>query len=177
MSKKKADDTQALVSVELIEQRIHLMRGQKVMLDSDLAEIYQVETKMLNRAVKRNLARFPEDFMFQLTPEEAEPLRFQFGTSNTRRGGRRYLPYVFTEHGAVMLASVLNSSTAVAASIQVVRAFVRLRQMLSENAELSHRLDQLEKKYDAQFKVVFDAIRQLMQPPAPKRRPIGFKAG
>jgi phage regulator Rha-like protein len=153
------------------------MRGQKVMLDSDLAEIYQVETKMLNRAVKRNLARFPEDFMFQLTPEEAEPLRFQFGTSNTRRGGRRYLPYVFTEHGAVMLASVLNSSTAVAASIQVVRAFVRLRQMLSENAELSHRLDQLEKKYDAQFKVVFDAIRQLMQPPAPKRRPIGFKAG
>jgi len=145
------------------------------MLDSDLAEIYGVETKVLNQAVKRNRDRFPEDFMFQLTNEEAEALRSQFVTSKKGRGGRRYAPYAFTEHGAVMLASVLNSTVAVHASIQVVRAFVRLREMLAAHKELARKLEELEKKYDKQFAVVFEAIRQLMEPPDEKaKEPIGF---
>ena len=164
----------SLVPVERIERAIILVRGEKVMLDSELAEIYGVETKALNRAVRRNESRFPSDFMFQLTFEEAESLRCQTGTSNEGRGGRRYLPYAFTEHGALMLANVLNSERAANTSVQVVRAFVRLRQMLASNAELARKLDVMEKKYDAQFKVVFDAIRQLMSPPEPKRREIGF---
>jgi hypothetical protein len=168
------DGQVALIPVERIERAILLIRGEKVMLDSDLAELYGVETKVLNRAVQRNQGCFPSDFMFQLTAEEAESLRCQFGTSNVGRGGRRYLPYAFTEHGALMLANVLNSERAAQTSVMVVRAFVRLRQMLSSNAELARKLEVLEKKYDRQFKIVFDAIRRLMSPPEPKRREIGF---
>lgn len=164
-----------IIPAERIERRILLIRSQKVMLDSDLAELYQVETKVLNQAVKRNLERFPADFMFQLTPEETKSLRSQIVTSKKGRGGRRYPPRVFTEHGAVMLASVLNSPVAVQASIQVVRAFIRLRGILAAHKELAHKLEELEKKYDKQFKAVFDAIRQLMEPPEPKRKRIGFK--
>ena len=162
----------ALIPIERIEKAILFIRGEKVILDSDLAELYGVETKTLNRAVKRNQSRFPPDFMFQLTV--AESLRCQFGTSNERRGGRRYLPYAFTEHGALMLANVLNSERAAQTSVHVVRAFVRLRQMLASNAGLARKLAALEKKYNAQFKVVFDTIRRLMNPPETKRREIGF---
>ncbi len=168
----------ALIPVELTEKKILLIRGEKVMLDADLAELYQVETFNLNKAVKRNIDRFPQDFMFQLTKQEADSLRFQIGMSKTEgRGGRRYLPYVFTEHGVAMLSTVLNSEKAVKVNIEIMRAFVRLRQMLASNAELARKLDALEKKYDAQFKVVFDAIRQLMTPPVTKKRKIGFRSG
>lgn len=164
----------ALIPVELIEKKILLIRGKKVMLDADLAELYQVETFNLNKAVKRNIDRFPQDFMFQLTKQEADSLRFQIGMSKTEgRGGRRYLPYVFTEHGVAMLSTVLNSERAVKVNIEIMRAFVRLRQMLASNAELARKLDALEKKYDAQFKVVFDAIRELMRPLEPKKKKIG----
>ena len=154
------------------------------MLDADLAQLYAVETKVLNRAVKRNRERFPEDFMFQLTPEEFENLRLQSDTSSLRSrsvtsnqwGGRRYPPYAFTAQGVAMLSSVLRSQRAVHVNIEIMRAFVRLRQMLGTHKELARRLDELEKKYDAQFKGVFDAIRQLMTPPVPTRRPIGFRA-
>ena len=163
-----------MVPIERIERAIIVVRGEKVMLDSELAEIYGVDTGALNRAVKRNTSRFPVDFMFQLTVEEAESLRCQIGISNEGRGGRRYLPYAFTEHGALMLANVLNSERAAQTSVMVVRAFVKLRQMLASNAELSRKLADMEKKYDTQFRVVFDAIRQLMSPPAKPKREIGF---
>jgi hypothetical protein len=143
------------------------------MLDSDLAELYGVATKVLIQAVKRNIDRFPDDFMFQLTKQELGNLRSQFVTSSW--GGRRYPPYAFTEQGVAMLSSVLRSDRAIHVNIEIMRAFVRLRQMLASNVELSRKLAALEKKYDAQFKVVFDAIRELMTPPAPKKkRPIGF---
>ena len=164
----------ALIPLERIERSILLIRGEKVMLDADLAEIYGVPTKRLNEQVRRNPGRFPPDFMFQLTDAEAKTLRSQFATSNAGRGGRRYRPFAFTEHGALMLANVLNSERAAQTSVQVVRAFVRLRQLLATNAGLSRQFAALEKKYDAQFKIVFDAIRQLMTPPEPKRREIGF---
>lgn len=162
-----------LIPQEVIERRILLIRGEKVMLDADLAELYGVPTKRLNEQVKRNRDRFPDDFMFQLTDAEKTEVvancdhlkKLKFSPS---------LPYAFTEHGAIMLATVLNSPVAVQASIQIVRAFVRLRQMLAGNAELARKLEALEKKYDAQFKVVFDAIRQLMTPPETKKRKIGF---
>jgi phage regulator Rha-like protein len=163
----------AIIPVEMIEKKILLIRGEKVMLDADLAELYGVETKILVRAVKRNVDRFPSDFMIQLNKEEFENLRFQFGTSS-RWGGRRYLPYAFTEQGVAMLSSVLNSDRAIKVNIEIMRAFVSLRQMLASNKELAKRFDELEKKYDAQFKVVFDTIRQLMIPPEPKRKRIGF---
>jgi phage regulator Rha-like protein len=167
------DGQTSLIPVERIERAILSIRGEKVMLDSDLAELYGVETKRLNEQVRRNLSRFPPDFMFQLTSQEWESLRSQFAT--LKRGEhRKYLPCAFTEHGALMLANVLNSERAAQTSVQVVRAFVRLRQMLASNAELARKLAALENKYDAQFKVVFDAIRQLMSPPEPKRREIGF---
>ena len=165
----------SLIPVERIERAILLIRGEKVMLDIDLAALYQVPTGALNRAVKRNASRFPNDFMFQLTPEEAEILKCQIGISSSGHGGRRRsLPYAFTEQGVAMLSSVLNSERAVAVNIGIMRAFVRLRQMLASNAELARKLAALENKYDRQFKVVFDAIRQLMSPPEPKRREIGF---
>ena len=163
------------MSIEHIERQILLLRGHKVMLDSDLAALYGVETKTLIQAVKRNSERFPEDFMFQLTNQEVIGLRSQIVTSNVGRGGRRYPPYVFTEHGVAMLSSVLNSRQAILVNIQIMRTFGRLRAIIYANKELSRRLDELEGKYDAQFKTVFDAIRELMAPPkeAPKR--IGFQ--
>ena len=162
-----------VVPAERIERAIFSIRGEKMMLDSDLAELYGVETKRLNEQVRRNPNRFPPDFMFQLTAEEWESLRSQFAT--LKRGEhRKYLPYAFTEHGALMLANVLNSERAAQTSVMVVRAFVRLRQMLASNTELARKLAALENKYDAQFKVVFDAIRQLMSPPARPKREIGF---
>ena len=130
--------------IELIGQRIYVIRSQKVMLDSDLAELYRVETKALNRAVKRNPARFPADFMFRLTDDEAGSLRCQFGTSNENRGGRRYLPYAFTEHGVAMLSSVLNSERAVQMNILIVRAFVKLREVLATHRELARKMQRME---------------------------------
>jgi hypothetical protein len=167
----------ALIPVEMIEKKILLIRGEKVMLDADLAELYQVETFNLNKAVKRNIDRFPQDFMFQLTKEEADSLRFQIGISKKEgRGGRRYFPYAFTEQGVAMLSSVLNSERAVKVNIEIMRAFVSLRQMLASNSELARKLDALEKKYDHQFKVVFDAIKQLMTPlDTKKKSKIGFR--
>ncbi len=174
-----------LLSTGFIERRIYLIRKQKVMLDSDLAELYGVETKMLNRAVKRNIDRFPADFMFQLNKEEAARLRFQIGTSSLRsqaatseasHGGRRYLPYAFTEQGVAMLSSVLHSKRAVQVNIAIMRTFVQLREMLATHKDLAQKLEALEKKYDRQFKVVFDAIRHLMEPEEPpKQRQIGFQ--
>lgn len=143
------------------------------MLDADLAMLYGVETKNLVRAVKRNIDRFPEDFMFQLSKEESQHLRCQFGTSS-QWGGRRRPPYAFTEQGVAMLSSVLKSKRAAQVNIEIMRAFVRLRSMLASHAELARKLKALEAKHDAQFKVVFDAIRQLMTPPQQKRRSIGF---
>jgi hypothetical protein len=167
--------TKALVKIpaERIENAILLIRGEKLILDSDLAALYGVETRALLQAVKRNRERFPSDFMIQLTLKESDSLRSQIVISKGR-GGRRYLPYAFSEHGAIMAASVLNSKTAVETSVQVVRAFVRLRQMLASNKELAHKLIELERRYDTQFKVVFDAIRELMTTPEPKRKQIGF---
>ena len=162
-----------LVQFARVERAILMIRGHRVLLGADLAEMYGVDAKILNQAVKRNLRRFPEDFMFRLTHEESEILRSQFVTSRSW-GGRRYLPYAFTEQGVAMLSSVLRSQKAVDVNIEIMRAFVRLRQMLRENADLSRRLDALEKKYDAQFKIVFDAIRELMEPISKTERRIGF---
>ncbi len=145
------------------------------MLDVDLSVLYGVENRSLIQAVKRNLERFPDDFMFQLTEEEFEILRSQTVTSRSW-GGRRYRPYAFTEHGVAMLSAVLRSPQAVHVSIEVVRTFVQLRQMLAENAGLAMKLAALEKKYDAQFRVVFDAIRELMTPPSKPKRQIGFQS-
>ena len=173
-AKKKGKELVLAIPDERIEQGILLIRGQKVMLDEDLAQIYGVSTRQLNQQVTRNKDRFPEDFMFRLTKEEFEGLRSQFVIS--KRGGRRYPPNAFTEHGAVMLASVLNSPIAVEASVQVVRAFVRLREMLASHKDLARKLASLEKKYDQQFQVVFNAIRKLMEPPPNKPKPrIGYK--
>lgn len=145
------------------------------MVDTDLAELYKVPVKVLNQAVKRNRSRFPEDFMFQLTTEESDSLRSHFVTLKLGRGRhRKYRPFAFTEQGVAMLSSVLRSKRAVQVNIEIMRAFVRLRQMLASNAQLARQLAELEKKYDAQFKVVFDAIRQLMAPPEVKKRKIGF---
>ena len=166
---------QAIVSRDAIARLILLIRGKKVLLDADLATLYGVETKQLVRAVKRQSERFPADFMFQLTKDEFDALRRQSGTSSSW-GGRRYPPYAFTEQGVAMLSSVLSSPRAISVNIEVVRTFVRLRSMLAENAELRRKLTELERKYDTQFKVVFDAIRQLMAPEEPtKRRQIGFR--
>ncbi|MGA2135007.1 MAG: ORF6N domain-containing protein [Bryobacteraceae bacterium] len=171
-SQKKRSE--ALVPAEIVERRILLIRGHKVMLDSHLAELYEVPTKVLNQATRRNAARFPKDFMFQLTREEAESLRSRFVTSKEGRGGRRYLPYVFTEQGVAMLSTVLNSERAIAVNIAIMRTFVRLRQILATHKALAERLDAMEKKYDQQFKVVFDILKQLMEPPAKPKRPLGF---
>jgi len=172
MDEKMSKDG-SLIPAERIERSILLIRGQKVMLDADLAELYGVETKQLVRGVRRNLSRFPHDFMFQLNKEEVENLRCHFGTSS-QWGGRRYPPYAFTEQGVAMLSSVLRSKRAVQVNVEIMRAFVRLRRILASHADLARKLDALEKKYDAQFKVVFDAIRELMKPPESKKRPIGF---
>ena len=154
-------ETKALVPVETIEQKILLIRGQKIILDSHLAELYGVATKVLLQAVKRNSNRFPLDFMFQLKYQEVAALRSQFVTSKISKGGRRYLPYAFTENGVAMLSSVLNSERAVQVNIQIMRTFTKLREFISAHKDLSRRLDDLEKKYDTQFRIVFDAIRQI----------------
>lgn len=166
---------------QAVNARILVLRGHRVMLDSDLAELYGVEVKALNQAVKRNLGRFPPDFMFSLTEQEVVDLRSQIVTSSSARGnwgGRRSVPYAFTEQGVAMLSSVLKSERAVRANVEIMRAFVRLRSMATQNLVLARRLDELESRYDRQFKVVFDAIRELMTPPAPTpKRRIGFIAG
>ena len=179
MEKGKAAVDRAVIPIERITRAILLIRGQKVMLDEALAVLYEVEIKALNRAVKRNVARFPVDFMFQLTLEEGERLRYQFGTLKAGRGQhRKYRPYAFTEQGVAMLSSALHSERAVRVNIEIMRAFVQLRQLLSTHADLARKLAALENKYDAQFKIVFDAIRELMAPPeAPRKRPIGFTSG
>lgn len=159
------------IPVERIEKAILLIRGEKVILDRTLAELYGVETKQLNRAVRRNIRRFPSDFMFELTKEEFEPLRYQFGT--LKRGEHsKYLPLAFTEQGVAMLSAVLNSNRAIEVNILIMRAFVRLRGMISSHKELLRKLEDMEKKYDEQFQVVFEAIRQLMTPPEPPRKKI-----
>lgn len=158
-----------------LERRIYSVRNQRVMLDSDLAELYGVETKTLNRAISRNQERFPPDFMFVLTAEEAKILKYQIGTSSW--GGRRTLPYVFTEQGVAMLSSVLRSERAVQVNIAIMRAFVSLRGMLAQDSDLARRILHLEEKYDRQFAAVFEAIRQMLaMPPAPERR-MGFHKG
>lgn len=165
--------TEITIPAERIENTILVIRGQKVILDSDLATLYDVETRVLVQGVKRNLERFPAHFMFQLTFQEFTHLKSQFGISSAW-GGRRTPPYAFTEQGVAMLSSVLNSKRAIQVNIAIMDTFVRLRRMLTTHEELSLKLAALEKKYDAQFKVVFDAIRQLMEPPPVKRRSIGF---
>lgn len=165
------------VSNRQIEELIRLIRGHKVILDADLANLYGVETRVLIQAVKRNANRFPADFMFLLSVEEARVLRSQFVISKQGRGGRRYLPFVFTEQGVAMLSSVLNSERAVEINIQIMRAFVRLRQMIASNKDLARKLDALERKlesHDVHIRSLFEAIRQLMTPPEPKKRKIGF---
>jgi hypothetical protein len=163
----------SLIPRERIEEHIYLLRGEKVMLSTDLARLYQVAPRVLVQAVKRNADRFPNDFMFQLSNEEFHNLKSQFVTSSWG-GLRRATPYAFTEQGVAMLSSVLRSKRAVHVNIEIMRAFVRLRRLLASNEELARKLALLEKKYDAQFKVVFDAIRELMSPPEPKHRRIGF---
>jgi len=171
---------------QIIEEKIFLIRGQKVMLDRDLAELYGVEVKRLNEQVKRNIKRFPEDFMFQLTDEENLSLRSQFATLNepenslrsqnvtSKRGQhRKYLPYAFTEQGVAMLSSVLNSDRAVEVNIEIMRTFIKLRQILFEHKDLIKKIEKMEKNYDRQFRIIFDIIRELTQKPE-KRKQIGF---
>jgi hypothetical protein len=177
--KKTTNPSTALIPAERIERSILLIRGEKVLLDRDLADLYQVETRVLIQAVKRNIGRFPTDFMFQLSTKELERWRSQFVMSNpAAKMGLRRRPYAFTEQGVAMLSSVLHSERAVDVNIEIMRAFVRLRQMLASHEELARKLDALEKKYNAQFRVVFEAIRQLMAPPTPeqKKRRIGFRS-
>ena len=167
--------TMSSFPAERIERAILVLRGHKVMLDKDLAALYGVPTKALLQAVKRNPERFPSDFMLHMEKQEVAGLRSQFVTSKkSGRGGRRYAPYAFTEQGVAMLSSVLNSPRAIAVNIEIMRAFVRLRLILASNKDLARRLDELEANTDTRFRQVFEAIRQLMVPPAPVKRPIGF---
>lgn len=170
MKKAKID----ILPQESIESKIFSIRGKRVMFDRDLANLYQVETKVLNQAVKRNIQRFPEDFMFQITKEEFNSLRSQNVT--LKRGQhRKYLPYVFTDQGVAMLSSVLNSERAIQVNIQIMRAFVKLKEMLSTHKDLKQKIEEMEKKYDYQFKIVFDAIKQLLEPPTKPKGKIGFQ--
>jgi len=178
MSHKSKPPTtgQLAIPIELIERRIYLIRGHKVMLDADLAELYQVTTGNLNKAVNRNRDRFPEDFMFRLTAGETENLRFQFGSS--RWGGRRYLPYAFTEHGVAMLSSVLNSPRAVQMNILIIRAFVKLREMLATHKDLARKITDLErqqKEHGHQLAAVYSIIKRMIEVPTKPKNPIGFK--
>jgi hypothetical protein len=172
-----------IIATEHIEHSILFIRGQKVMLDSDLASLYGVNVKRLNEAVKRNTLRFPEDFMFQLSWNEYENLKSQIATSSLRsqfvisrsHGGKRKLPYVFTEYGVAMLSSVLRSERAILVNIEIMRAFGKLRQLLTSHKDLARRLNELEKNYDKKFSIVFQAIKQLMEPPIEKnKKKIGF---
>lgn len=159
---------------ETIERKIYLIRGFKVMIDYDLADLYSVTTKRLNEQVRRNAERFPNDFMFRLSTDEFASLRSHFATSSLKHGGRRYLPYVFTEHGALIAASVLDTPRAVEVSLYVVRVFVKLREMIASHKDLARKLDELEKNYDNQFQIVFEAIRRLMAIKEKLKRKIGF---
>lgn len=167
----------SIVPVERVVSTVLFVRGQKVILDQDLAALYDVETKVLLQAVKRNEDRFPADFMFQLTDDEYRRVKEYF-EARTGRGGRRTPPYAFTEQGVAMLSGVLNSSRAIAVNIAIMRAFVKLRQLLSDNEKLARKLRAMEKKYDGQFRIVFDAIREMMEPPEveEKKSRIGFRA-
>jgi hypothetical protein len=165
----------SLMPVATIERTILILRGHNAILDADLAALYGVETKALVRAVTRNPERFPDDFMFQLSRKEFGDLRRHFGTSRSW-GGRRYRPYAFTEQGVAMLSSLLRSPRAVRVNIEIMRAFVKLRRLLETHADLAQKLDQLERKYDAKFKVVFEAIRELMAPPVSSKKRIGFRS-
>ena len=163
------------VPIESIERHICLIRGDKVMLDADLAVLYKVETKTLNRAVRRNLDRFPDDFMFQLTKQEAENLRYQFGAS--RWGGRRYQPYAFTEHGVAMLSSVLNSKRAVQVNLRIIRAFIALRETLATHKDLARKIEDLQRKqkqHGEQLGAVYSIVKSLIDAPALPKRRIGF---
>jgi len=166
--------SKAIIPAERLEGRIHLIRDQRVMLSPDLAELYEVQPRVLVQAVKRNLARFPPDFMFQLTKQEVINLKSQIVTSSWG-GLRRAMPYAFTEQGVAMLATVLTSPRAVIVNIEIMRTFVRLRRLVRTHSDLSQRLDELEKRYDSHFKIVFDAIRALMAEPEQKKDRIGFK--
>src|SRR6188474_387096 len=167
-----------VIATPAIEKRIYAIRGRQVMPDEDLADLYGVETKRLIEQVKRNFERFPEDFMFQLRKDEAAALRSRIATSNTGRGGRRYAPYVFTERGVAMLSSVLRSKTAIAVNIEIVRAFVQLRRVANSYAAIEKRLEQIERgmgEHDEQLEQIFGALRQLITPPAPAKRLVGFR--
>ncbi|MBI4826921.1 MAG: ORF6N domain-containing protein [Nitrospirae bacterium] len=162
-----------IIPAATIEKKIYLIRSHNVMLDSDLAELYEVETKVLLQAVKRNIERFPDDFMFQLNNQEVMNLRSQIVTSSW--GGRRYNPYSFTENGVAMLSGILNSKRAIHANIQIMRTFTKIRELLATHKDLRQKIEAMEKKYDSQFKIVFDAIRQLITPPETKsKKIIGF---
>ena len=164
-----------LISTEAISAKILLIHGKRVILDKDLAKLYEVDTRQLTRQVRRNIDRFPEDFMFQLTKEEVTNLMCQFGTSSW--GGTRKLPYAFTEQGVAMLSGVLHSKRAIQVNIQIMRAFIQLKRMLLTNADLRHKIEEIENKYDKQFVVVFQAIKQLLEPmPVNEKKVIGFKA-
>src|SRR5208282_858087 len=167
-----ATESTSIVSLQRAAMCIHEVRNRRVIIDADLAKIYGVTTKRLNEAVKRNRERFPSDFAFQLTRQEVGNLRSQFATASKRNV--RFIPYAFTEHGAIMAATVLNSSQAVQMSLFVVRAFVKMRDTLGSHRELARKLEELEKKYDTQFKVVFEAIRQLMRAPESPRKQLGI---
>jgi len=166
----------ALVPQETIESKIFFLRGKRVMLDRDLAILYGVETRALNQAVRRNMRRFPEDFMFQLTKEEMESWKSQIVISNREKMGLRRRPYAFTEQGVAMLSSVLNSDRAIQVNIQIMRTFTKLREMLMAHKDLKRKIEDMEKKYDYQFKIVFDAIKQLLEPPTEPKSKIGFRA-
>jgi hypothetical protein len=173
LKKEKEMKTKTKAIAERIRQTIFLIRGQKVILDVHLADLYEVETRALIQAVTRNRTRFPRDFMFRLTKREFASLRSQIVISNIR-GGRRSAPYAFTEHGVAMLSSVLRSNRAISVNIEIVRAFVYLRQIISEHADLAKRIDELEELYDGKFQIVFDAIRGLIQPPPKEKKRIGY---
>jgi len=162
----------AIIPMEVIEKKILFIQGEKVILDKDLAALYGVTTSNLNKAVNRNIERFPKDFMVQLTAEELQNLKFHFGTSSW--GGTRKPPRAFTEQGVAMLSSVLRSKQAIEVNIMIVRTFVKLRKMIATHKDLARKLAELEKKYDSQFKVVFDALRSLISEPEPKEKKIGF---
>jgi len=166
-----------VIPVETIERKIYLIRGRKVMLDSDLAQLYEVPTKRLNEAIKRNPKRFPDDFMFQMSKDELEDLKSQIATSSSSHGGRRHAPYVFTEHGVAMLSSVLTSDRAVEVNILIIRAFVRLREYLSTHQDLARKLDDVERiqqEHGVHIQQIYDYIGRLLEPPEPAKRRIGF---
>ncbi len=169
--------TQGITTIESkINNKIYIIRSQKVMLDYDLAELYEVETRRLNEAVRRNMTRFPLDFMFQLTKDENRNLKSQFATSSlTEYGGRRKLPFAFTEQGVAMLSTVLNSERAINVNIQIMRIFSKLRELLLSHKDLQNKIEKLEQKYDGQFKIVFEALRQLIQEEEKPKEKLGFR--